>query len=400
MNRRVFAVGLVGFCAFLGLYATQPLLPMLETAFGASKVAVSLTVSASTLGVALAAPWVGILADLRGRKKVIVPAVWLMGATYLLAAFSGGLASLIVWRFLQGVLTPAVFAVAVAYINEEWPSHQTGFVTSVYVAGTVLGGFTGRFLSGLTAAHASWHWSFVVLGALDLVLAAAVSSWLPKAKAFKPAVDFRKALHDMAGHLKNPALLTIYTVGFTILFGLVGTFTYVTFHLAAPPFSLGPSALGALFTVYLLGAVVTPVAGKWSRRVSGWKLLAVALGASSVGILLTLVPSLPVIIAGVALCSTGVFVCQVVTNSTLGPAAGKARASAVGLYVTFYYFGGFVGSTVPGFLWDMGGWTLCALFIASVLFASLVFTATVWRKHEKQRMAKTAPVEAVVDATP
>jgi MFS family permease len=384
-NRRVFAVGMVGFCAFLGLYATQPILPMLQAIFGASKLGVSLTVSAATLGVALAAPWVGVLADLRGRKKVIVPAIWMMGATYLLAATSGGLSTIIFWRFLQGLLTPAVFAVTVAYINEEWPRSEVGFVTSVYVAGTVLGGFTGRFLSGLVAAHFSWHWSFVVLGVLNLGMAPAISAWLPRAKTFRRSGDVRGAVRDMLGHLHNRSLLAIYAVGFTILFGLVGTFTYVTFYLAAPPFSLGPSALGALFTVYLLGAVVTPIAGKWANRLDGWKLLTGAQALSIIGILLTLVHSLPCIITGVAFCSTGVFLCQVVTNGTIGLAAGKARASAVGLYVTFYYFGGFVGATVPGFMWDLGGWPVCAIFIASVLALSLVFVLTVWRRLEKNR---------------
>jgi MFS family permease len=390
MNLRIFAVGLVGFCAFLGLYATQPLLPMLQDTFHASKLAVSLTVSAATLGVALAAPWVGVIADLRGRKKVIVPAIWLMATTYLLTAFSGDLSSLIFWRFVQGLLTPAVFAVTVAYINEEWPHPQMGFVTSVYVAGTVLGGFTGRFLSGLVASHFSWHWSFVALGVLNLILAVAVSVWLPKAKRFTKAGGVHVAVRDMVGHLHNRSLLTIYAVGFTILFSLVATFTYVTFYLAAPPFSLGPSALGALFTVYLVGAVVTPLAGKWASHLEGWKLLTGAQLLSIVGILLTLFHSLPCVIVGVTLCSTGVFVCQVVTNRSIGAAAGKARASAVGLYVTIYYLGGFAGSTVPSYLWDLGGWPGCVAFIASVMVLSLGFVLTVWRTHETRHPRQSA----------
>ena len=52
----VFVCGLV---AFLTLYATQPLLPLFETLFHASKSAVGWTVSASTLGVAIAAPLLG-----------------------------------------------------------------------------------------------------------------------------------------------------------------------------------------------------------------------------------------------------------------------------------------------------------------------------------------------------
>jgi len=65
-RRRVFAVGLVGFCAFLSLYSTQPLLPLFHRIFHASKLAVSLTVSSATLAVALAAPFVGMVYLLLG----------------------------------------------------------------------------------------------------------------------------------------------------------------------------------------------------------------------------------------------------------------------------------------------------------------------------------------------
>ena len=56
---RLLMVSIAGFCTFLDLYATQPLLPQLRHIFHASEAAVSLTVTATTLSVALAAPFVG-----------------------------------------------------------------------------------------------------------------------------------------------------------------------------------------------------------------------------------------------------------------------------------------------------------------------------------------------------
>jgi MFS family permease len=46
---RTFPIVLAGFTAFLDLYATQPLLPLLMRVFNATHVAVSLTVTASTV---------------------------------------------------------------------------------------------------------------------------------------------------------------------------------------------------------------------------------------------------------------------------------------------------------------------------------------------------------------
>ena len=66
------AVTLCGVCAFLELYCTQPLLPMLTQLFHASKTGVGMTVSAATLGVALSAPFFGAFAERLPRKRVIV----------------------------------------------------------------------------------------------------------------------------------------------------------------------------------------------------------------------------------------------------------------------------------------------------------------------------------------
>src|SRR5574340_568937 len=66
-----FALGLAGFCCFLGVYATQPLLPTLERVFGVSKAAAALTVSSATIAVALASPFSGWVARRFGHRRVI-----------------------------------------------------------------------------------------------------------------------------------------------------------------------------------------------------------------------------------------------------------------------------------------------------------------------------------------
>src|SRR3712207_2421465 len=111
---------------------TQPLLPEFRHLFQASEVEVSLTVTAATLGVAVAAPLIGTLADRLGRKRVIVASAYLLAVTTLLAATAGSLRTLIFWRFLEGVCTPGVFAVTVAYIQEEWAGGGAGSATAAY----------------------------------------------------------------------------------------------------------------------------------------------------------------------------------------------------------------------------------------------------------------------------
>jgi len=145
------AVALCGVCAFLELYCTQPLLPLLTHLFHASKTGVGMTVSAATLGVALSAPFFGALTERLPRKRVIVISLIGVALPTLLAATSTTLAQLIFWRFLQGITIPGIVAVVVTYIGEEWPSNRVALIMSFYVSGTALGGFVGRISSGILA---------------------------------------------------------------------------------------------------------------------------------------------------------------------------------------------------------------------------------------------------------
>jgi YNFM family putative membrane transporter len=380
LSSRQFGVVVAGFCSFLQMYSTQPLLPMLTGIFHASKIAVSMTVTLAGLGVAVAAPVAGILADKIGRKRVIVWSAFLLGVCSLAAATSPGLGALLFWRFCQGLCTPGVFSVTIAYINDEWAGAGAGAVLSSYVSGTVLGGFSCRFISGLVAAHFGWRWVFVVLGVLTLVGAGAIARLLEPERHQHHASRTQDSWFSAVwSHLENPRLLGTYLVGFCVLFSLVATFTYITFYLAAPPFNLEPAALGSIFFVYLVGAAVNPMAGRAIDRVGQRTVLACGIGAGVAGITLTLVHSLWMIGLGLTICSSGVFAATTAANNFVGVAAERNRALAVGLYSAFYYVGGGLGAAIPGYFWDLGGWPACVAFIACVQIVTVTIALVFWK---------------------
>jgi YNFM family putative membrane transporter len=268
--RAVAAVCVCGVFAFLNLYATQPLLPLFAHLFRASEASVGLTVSASTLGVALAAPLFGTLAEHLSRKRVILISILVLAVPTTLVATSPGLRALIFWRFLQGLAMPGIFATIITYVGEEWRRESIALVMSFYVSSTALGGFLGRYLTGIIADAFGWRWSFAVLGALTLIGAALIARWLPPESRPipSPAADpqlrgFRVAL----SHFRNTRLLATFVVAFGMLFTLVSTFTYVTFYLAAPPFRLSTVGLSNIFAIYLIGLAVTPLGGYLVTRI-------------------------------------------------------------------------------------------------------------------------------------
>jgi MFS transporter, YNFM family, putative membrane transport protein len=338
---------------------------------------ISLMVTASTLGVALAAPLIGQIADRIGRKRVIVLSALTLGIATLLTATSTSLGALLVWRFIQGVATPGVFSVTTAYVHDQWPAGRAASAISAYVSGTIVGGFSGRLIAGFTAGHFGWHWAFIALGCVNLVVAAYLWAFLPTERPFAHPEAPTRLIDGMLDHLRNKQLVAAYSVGSCVLFSLTALFTYVTFHLAAPPFSLGPGLLGSIFVVYLVGAVVTPFAGRRIDKDGHGKMMIAAALIGTIGALLSLMPNLWTVIAGLAICSSGVFIAQASATSFVGVAAKHNRALALGLYVSFYYAGGSLGGTAPGWLWQAFGWPGC---VALVIAVQMVIAGVAWTR--------------------
>jgi len=399
-SARQFRLGLAtvlaGVAAFLQIYATQPILPELQRAFRATELGVSLTVSALTLAVALASPLVGLLSDTFGRRSVLVPAVFGLGLASMLSATSGTLQTFIVWRFVQGLFVPGIIAVSIAYIAEESAAGTAARVTANYVTGTVAGGLIGRMLAAAIADHFGWRWSFLTIGSLTLICGVLIARLLPASRHFQPTSHPLANMRAMVQHMRNPVLVASYVVGFNVLFSLVGCFTYVNFLLAGPPFRLSTTALGLIFLVYALGLFVTPVGGRLIDRIGHRLALVCATGIVSAGALLTLVPHLVAVIAGLAILSTGIFISQSAASSHVASAATHTRSAATGLYVSFYYLGGAAGATALGWAWRHGGWPACIGLVLGVQLLAATIAYRFFSRPAPKPDPQLTPIEAEI----
>jgi MFS family permease len=409
--RAASAVFLAGVCAFLQLYCTQPLLPLFTRLFHVTKASAGLTVSAATIAVSISAPFFGALTERLARRRVILASILGMAVPTLLAATAQSLTQLIVWRFLQGIMVPGIVAVLVTYIGEEWPPNRVPFIISLYVSGTALGGFLGRFTAGVLTDWFSWRVSFIALGLVSFVGAAAVAAWLPHGRPRPPrhtdlaphvpriwapgSMEPRSPISTFTLQLRAlfhlPRLVGTFAVGFNVLFSLVAVFTWITFHLAAPPFSLSTALLSSLFFVYLVGLVVTPAAGYLITRTGLRAGIAAGMLLSMIGVLLTLAPSILVILLGLAMVSSGVFVAQTASQSFLRIAIPpESRVTGAGIYMSFYYLGGTAAGVVPAIFWNIGKWPACVVFILCIQSLALAIALITWRTSNPQ--AASEPV--------
>ena len=377
-DQRSFAVATAGFAAFVNLYSPQALLPELANEFHVGPGEISALMTAGTAAIALSAPFTGALADVAGRKRLIAAAMFAVVVPTLIMTFAGNVPQLTVWRFVQGLLLPPIFTVAVAYIGDEWPPADVARVAGIYISGSAIGGFCGRFIPGLLTDIIGWRAAIAVVAALTLFAAIIVTTMLPRERSFVRSGGVVTSIAQMVRHLRNRRLVATYAIGFGVLFNFVATFTYVNFHLAAPPYQFSPTLLGALFLTYLVSSPIVPWVGRAIAMFGRRQFVLGVIALWIVGALLLLAPPVALIVAGLTLCAVCGMVCQAVSTGYVTLSAKEGRSSAVGLYASIYYIGGSAGAFITGLAWASAGWSGCVAVIVVVQLIIALIVATAW----------------------
>ena len=382
---RRLAVAAAGFSTFLHLYAPQALLPELAREFGVSAAQISVMITASTLAIALTAPFTGAAADVLGRKRLIMAAMFAVTVPVLMETVATAPGTLIFWRFIEGLLLPPIFTVVLAYVGDEWPPAEVVGVAGLYVSASSLGGFCGRLVPGIIGDVAGWRYAFLAIAAIGLAGAIVVATKLPREKRFVRSEGFLASGRQMLRHLRNLQLMATCVVGFGVLFNFIAIFTYVSFRLAAPPYNFTPSLLGAVFFTYLVGAVATPWTGRVVMHYGRRTLMIGVIAVWLVGLALLLASPLALILIGLSLCAGCGMLCQATSTGYVTASANEGRSSAIGLYVSSFYIGGSVGGVAAGALWSAAGWRGVVALSAAVVAMMGMIVILVWSAKPVRR---------------
>jgi YNFM family putative membrane transporter len=373
MNRERAALYAGTVAAYADMYVTQPILPVLSREFGVGAARAGLTVSAVVLAIAATSSFYGPLSDATGRRRVMAGATALLALATLACAFAPSFGALLALRALQGALVPGMTAVSVAYAGDRMP-HELSRVVAGIIAASVVGGLLGRVLSGAIAAHLGWRAAFAGFAALTALSAAALWRGLVDGQR-GPRRGVVEAWAGMLAHLRDPRLVGAYLVGGALFFGWIGIFTYLPFHLSGAPYGLSTGAVSSVYLVYAAGVVASPLAGRLSGRIAPRTLIGVGLAVELAGMLALLARPLPVVIAGLVVLVLGTFTAQAVAPAFVNVTARSAKGGASALYLTSYYVGGTLGSTLPGLALQGFGWTgvvvACAAAVGGALLADV-----------------------------
>ena len=371
--RANIAFFLSAFAIFASLYSVQPLLPILAAEFGLDAGTSSLALSSTTATLALALLLASWVSDRLGRRTLMVWAILLTAGLGLVLPFAPNWSTLLVIRTLMGLTLSGLPAVAMVYLAEEMDPEALGFSMGLYIGGTAIGGMAGRLLSGILADLIGWRSALLVLGVAIALAALVVVLLLPKPHNSRRT---RITLPQLAGlvqlQFRDPGLPWLFASAFLLMGSFVTLYNYVGFRLALPPFGLSHAAISAIFVVYLLGSFSSAWAGGLAQRLGRRRVYWVLVLVMALGVFLTLVPSTPVIILGLAIATTGYFAAHGIASAWVARRATQGRAQASAIYLFSYYLGSSVLGTLGGYAWVAWDWTGVLLVSGGAALAALL----------------------------
>lgn len=362
------------FSTFANLYMTQPVLPVLSKVFHISPATSSLSLSLTTVALAISMLIVGSLSEAWGRKPIMTFSMIAVAILTLLIAFAPNYHILLILRVIQGVVFAGLPAIAMAYLGEEIEPASLGAAMGLYISGNSIGGLAGRIIMGTVSDILNWRIGMISIGIISLLVAIAFYFLLPASKHFHAErLAFKPLMKSMMMHLKDPALLSLFGIGFLLMGSFVTMYNYIGFQLLNPPYSLSQIIVGWIFLIYLVGTFSSAWMGGLADQHGRFKILLSGISLMLVGAILALAGNLILKILGIAIFTFGFFGGHAIASGWVGKRATHDKAQASSLYLFFYYVGSSVGGTTGGIFWSKFGWNgVISIILVFLILASIL----------------------------
>lgn len=360
------------------LYAAQPIQPLFEKELALTQFQAVIFTTAIMLPLGIAPIFYGYLLETLSAKQMLSRAILTLGILELAFAFSSSYIVLLSLRGIQGFLIPAILTSIMSYISQTSTQDKVQQAISVYIGITIIGGFAGRFFSGLLTDLYGWRLFFGILGVL-LILTFFLLHYLPK--DVKP--NFVKPrLNQILHVLKKPHNFYIYLAMFSIFFVFQGLLNFIPFELMKIEGDFNGAKVGLVYAGYAIGLLISLNAMK-IIKLFGSEIKAMLFGAFAYFVSLQLfnIKDYNVMFLVMFLFCFGMFTVHTIATGYINKMANESKGIANGLYISFYYAGGTLGTFIPGVIYKYLGWSYFLIALSCVVMVGIISLIILYRNR-------------------
>jgi len=155
----IAALAFAGFVAAVTQTVAVPLIPQWPRLLHTSALSASWVVTAALLAGAIVNPIAGRLADLYGKRLVIMVSLLLLVVGSLICAVSDSVVPVVIGRAVQGG-SLGIIPVGISFFRDRLPAEKRGVATAVMSSMLGVGAALGLPFSALVSTHFGWHLLF------------------------------------------------------------------------------------------------------------------------------------------------------------------------------------------------------------------------------------------------
>ncbi|MBO9880507.1 MFS transporter [Xanthomonas sp. D-109] len=355
-------------------YYAQPLLEVLAQTFAIDVRRAGAVVTTAQLAYAAGLLFLVPLGDRFERRSLIVGLYALSAVGLLVSAMAHSFALLLLGTLITGLSSVAA-QILVPFAATLAAPHERGRVIGTVMSGLLLGILLARTASGLLAGIGGWHTVYWVAAALILVVSGLLWRGLPRHPG-NPQLSYPHLIGSVLALLRDEPVLRARSVLGGLLFAGFSMFwTTLAFLLSGPDYGYGTATIGLFGLIGAAGAFAANLSGKLSDRgaghLVGWGGLVMLL--LSWLLLLGAPHSLWLLIAGVVLLDVAVQGVHIGNQSVIYQLDPAARNRITSAYVTCYFIGGAIGSSLGTAAYAYAGWRGVALGGAALAVLALLW---------------------------
>ena len=359
-------LAIIVYCIFIVLsvmYAVQPIQPLLANQFNISVVKASQFTAVIMLFLAIAPIIYGYILEKSNAKKMLMIASIILLITNLFLANANTYESFMFFRTIEALVVPAILT-SLMSILANIDKQNVKFNMSIYVAATVFGGLVGRLISGYIATKYSYEVVFYSLsfGIFISLFFIKKLDYEGDANVVKPKIS------DVINILRDSRFFMIYLLMFCVFFVFAGVLNVLPFRLKEISSDISEFQISILYMGYGMGILVSLFSKKIIAFFKG------DINTILVGLVLFILAnsfllnkSVVFLFVMIFIFCLGMFTVHSVSTGLANFMKASQKSLTSGMYLTFYYLGGAVGSFIPAIIYSKYGWNVMIYMFMGIL---------------------------------